>query len=249
MVAALKYLRKRNKDFASRPIEELFALVNDAFDILNSRSTNHKGSKSPLRHENVEAKLAQLRKLCDFLRHLKLADGKLVSKSPRKQAVLGFLIATMSLEGLYKTYLKDYPYFLTYRLSQDHIELCFNTIRRNGGWNNNPTALQLRGAFRCILLGAGCHSARSGNALPLQLDDTPFPEPLTSDDVRQCDLHGSIDSWQLTEYVEDVVTYGAGWVIRKAEEQIKCSVCIDSLRKVSTQSCRTTLISLKITVD
>jgi hypothetical protein len=39
---------------------------------------------------------------------------------------------------------------LTYKY---HIELLFSCIRAKGGWNNNPNSLQLKYAFRKMLLG------------------------------------------------------------------------------------------------
>ena len=44
-----------------------------------------------------------------------------------------------------------FRYFLTYKLSQDSIELLFNKIRHRCGWNNNPNALQFKYALQRIL--------------------------------------------------------------------------------------------------
>ena len=41
-------------------------------------------------------------------------------------------------------------YFLTYKVSQDHLELIFTQIRRIGGWNNNPNCLEMNSAVRKI---------------------------------------------------------------------------------------------------
>ena len=35
-----------------------------------------------------------------------------------------------------------------YKMSQDHLELFFGAVRAAGGWNNNPTALQFRSAYK-----------------------------------------------------------------------------------------------------
>ncbi|KAL0967065.1 hypothetical protein UPYG_G00304160 [Umbra pygmaea] len=35
----------------------------------------------------------------------------------------------------------------TYRFSQDHLELFFNSIRASGGWNNNPTVAHFQSYF------------------------------------------------------------------------------------------------------
>lgn len=39
-------------------------------------------------------------------------------------------------------------YFLTYKISQDHIEMFFSAIRSKGGYNNNPTAKQFEDAYK-----------------------------------------------------------------------------------------------------
>ncbi|KAJ8004121.1 hypothetical protein DPEC_G00155490 [Dallia pectoralis] len=40
-------------------------------------------------------------------------------------------------------------YVLTYRFSQDHLELLYNSIRASGGWNNNSSACQFQAIF-CV---------------------------------------------------------------------------------------------------
>ncbi len=44
-----------------------------------------------------------------------------------------------------------FKYILTYKFSQDHIELLFACIRGKGAFNNNPNTLQLKYALRNIL--------------------------------------------------------------------------------------------------
>ena len=46
-----------------------------------------------------------------------------------------------------------FKYELTYKYSQDHIEILFSCIRAKGGWNKNPNSLQLKYALRRMLLG------------------------------------------------------------------------------------------------
>jgi hypothetical protein len=43
---------------------------------------------------------------------------------------------------------KPFNYLLTYKYSQDHLELLFSCIRSRGGWNNNPNGLQMKYALR-----------------------------------------------------------------------------------------------------
>ena len=47
---------------------------------------------------------------------------------------------------------REFSLVLTYKLSQDHLEMLFSKIRRFGGWSNNPTAQQFRHAIRKLLM-------------------------------------------------------------------------------------------------
>ena len=60
-------------------------------------------------------------------------------------------------------------YLLGYKFSQDHLELFFSAIRARGGFNDNPTALQFKAAYKRLLLRADI-KMDSGNTIPL--DDT-----------------------------------------------------------------------------
>ena len=40
---------------------------------------------------------------------------------------------------------------LTYKLSQDHLELFFSAVRAAGGFNNNPTPQQFMAAYKRLL--------------------------------------------------------------------------------------------------
>jgi hypothetical protein len=39
-------------------------------------------------------------------------------------------------------------YVPAYKVSLDHLELFFSSIRSAGGWNNNPTARQFTAAYK-----------------------------------------------------------------------------------------------------
>lgn len=58
-------------------------------------------------------------------------------------------------------------YIATYRLSQDHLELFFGIIRRQGGYNNNPNTRQFQGIYRKLLGHLELRSSLSGNCIPL----------------------------------------------------------------------------------
>jgi len=41
---------------------------------------------------------------------------------------------------------------LSYKISQDHVEMFFALIRRMNGFTNNPTSIQFRSAYKKLLL-------------------------------------------------------------------------------------------------
>ena len=57
---------------------------------------------------------------------------------------------------------------MTYKLSQDHIELLFGLIRSMGGWNNNPTVRQFYAAYMKLLVHNDLQDVVRGNCLPLE---------------------------------------------------------------------------------
>jgi len=66
---------------------------------------------------------------------------------------VGFIICLRNLHNLAK-YLIDHnivDYFLSYKLSQDHVEMFFSCIRRMNGHNNNPTTTQYKSAYKKLL--------------------------------------------------------------------------------------------------
>jgi hypothetical protein len=64
---------------------------------------------------------------------------------PRKKGFLGFLVNIKSYQAIFNLYVeeKEYlKYVLGHKLSQDHLEMMFGTIRSSLGLNNNPIVLQ-----------------------------------------------------------------------------------------------------------
>lgn len=50
-------------------------------------------------------------------------------------------------------------YLLSYKLSQDHLENFFSSVRDRGGHNDNPTAFQFMTAYKRLLVH---HEVRVG---------------------------------------------------------------------------------------
>lgn len=62
----------------------------------------------------------------------------------------------------------DMSFLLTYKFSQDHLELFFGKIRQLGGSNNYPTARQFKSAYKKWLVKNDVQEVSGGNCIPLQ---------------------------------------------------------------------------------
>ncbi len=99
----------------------------------------------------------------------------------KKTAFLGFLVAIKSFKQLYGTYVgpptSQLQYLLTYKFSQDHLEMFFSAIHSANGCNNNTTAKQFKSAFKRMVARHAIKT--SGKRSPL--DSTVVLEATPSD--------------------------------------------------------------------
>ncbi|XP_016011686.1 DNA transposase THAP9 isoform X3 [Rousettus aegyptiacus] len=126
-------------------------LINNLFDIFNSRNYYGKGHKGPLmpetfskiNHVLIEAKTVFVT-LCD-------TSNNQIIKGKRKLGFLGFLLNAESLKWLYQNYVfskvTPFPYLLTYKFSQDHLELFLKMLRQVLATSSNPTCMAFQKAY------------------------------------------------------------------------------------------------------
>lgn len=95
--------------------------------------------KGPVNKNNLLKSIEQLEYYYDYLSQLKIEEIS-VLKHSRKTFALGFMSDINSIKILAERLLQqlDFKYILTYKFSQDHLELLFACIRSRGGYNNNP---------------------------------------------------------------------------------------------------------------
>ena len=131
-------------------------IIDHLFDILNSRNPCAKGYKAALRVNNKGSWLPFLSEASSYIKGLKNEEGNLMYKTKRKTGFVGFILAIESVKMLFKDLVGsiDPPmnYLLTYKFSQDHLELFFGAVRSAGGFNNNPTAQQFTAAYKRLLM-------------------------------------------------------------------------------------------------
>lgn len=121
-------------------------IMDRLFDILNSRNPLGKGTKSPIRISNENVWLPFLEEARIYILGLTDDKGTPMYNTKRKTAFIGLLCDIHTIEAVYTSLVKQDPprlkYLLTYKLSQDHIELFFGAVRASLGCNNNPTVRQ-----------------------------------------------------------------------------------------------------------
>ena len=132
-----------------------------------------KNYKAPIRKSNYQYTKTFLDEAREYIKDLKGPDGRSILVSKRKTGFLGFMVCIDSVCGLVDDLINVQnpvlKYLLTYKLSQDHLELFFSTVRASGGWNNNPTMCQFIAAYKQLLMR---HNIEGGHGNCSRQDDT-----------------------------------------------------------------------------
>lgn len=127
--------------------------IDRLFNFLNSRNPFAKGYKAPLRPTNEFLWRPQILAELKYLKNIKNIEGKLMWNTRRYVPFIGTIAAVISIIDIYDTYVKpegsQIKYLLTYKCSQDHLELFFCAIRGCGSWCPNPTCTQFVSTEGC----------------------------------------------------------------------------------------------------
>lgn len=146
-------------------------------------------------------------------------------------------------------------FLLTYKLSQNHLEMFFSAIRSKGGFNNNPTAAQLEAAYKRLIVHKELATSSEANCLPIdrtniltisstnKFKNEEYLDMLCAEVESDNDGNFLIDQTEL-QYTHNVIEYIAGFVSRKLKKKCyQCDQCIlviinnsESIDKLSTAS-------------
>lgn len=234
---------------------DFLLIVNDLFDLCNSKNCLAKGSKAALKLCNKYQWEPFLNNASNYLLGLKDSkNGKLLFETTRRTPVIGLVCLIGSLKGLFEDLVltNKLKYLATYKLSQDHIEMLFSKIRQRGGWNNNPSAVQFRASYKQLLVKNDIKASKNANiqsqvvseSLPCfsvlpEVSETLFRNVLLE---RLFDINSEFEEEEddddssynminssLSEYSSNIVFYIAGYVVKKLATKIKCAECAHSL--------------------
>jgi len=143
-----------------------------------------------------------------------------------------------------------------YKISQDHLELFFGSIRGMGGYNNNPTSRQFQSAYKKLVVQSNnVGNFNTGNCIPLENIDIlhySSTNPVktinsstftyNTDDISSEKHIEEIDSfindhdyicnqnmYNISDFSKEVIIYVAGYVVYKLLLTINCDACKESL--------------------
>ena len=232
--AAITFLRNlKLQEFKdSRATSDFILLMNNIFDILNSKSKFGKNYKAPITIDNFLGIEGHIQNAIEVLKSLKDEKGIFLKDGPRRVFVIGFCISSQSILEISRKLLnrssKPFNYILTYRFSQDQLEMYFAKIRSRFGWNNNPTTLQLKYAIRQLLLRNKIESPSTANCIAVS---NMRESDLSKVDPRVSDLLLTTNIWR-----SDVIHYISGYIVKKLFDSISCHECAAALCEDSETS-------------
>ena len=138
----------------SKPTTEFILLFDALFDVFNSRNSFGKQFKAPLREENRNQWLPLLAEAADYIMNLRRKDGSLLIESRLKTGFVGFLNGIFAMQEMFEELVTKGPLteIMTYKFSQDHLELYFAAVRSKLGANNNPSCKQFSEIHKRLLV-------------------------------------------------------------------------------------------------
>jgi len=242
--------------------------INNIFDFLNTRNFLSKSQyKKPLKREN-ESDIFNF--IDDSIKYLQSLNCEIgidssktivpVIKSTRKTGFIGLIISLQSIKNMFidtvKT--KELDFLLTYKMSQDHLEMFFSAIRSRGGFNNNPTALQFESSFKRLLVHTEIMTSSGANCVVMDMtkilwvssstskpvENSNFYLDMLCAEIEDDDINFNTNQFNvLQQVVEDIVAYIAGFIVRKLSRKLICDECTEVLTRTNTES--VSLINIK----
>ena len=241
---ALEFLCKLNdrRFVGAEATIEYMRFIDRTFDLLNSRNPFGKEYKTPLNLRNQNWSSEVFQSTIAYLENLKL-DNLPVLKTPRKMFALGFIISMKSIQLMANDLLNKHEnplkYFLTYKVSQDHLELFFNSIRGCGGYNNNPNACQFRWALRKLLLAKNISAVNSNclkNNVELPSSILEFRSPKRAIADANNDKNEILaayttllDKENLSYYQSNILNDIGGYIVKGILKKCTCIDCFKML--------------------
>ena len=215
------------------------------FDVLNTKNLFGKGFKKPFFQNNCDYLTSIINESVQYLSELTDTNGLPLVNHRRKTFVLGLIINAKSTVSLARQLLnepmKPFKYVLTYKMSQDHLELLFACIRGKNGFNNNPDVRQFKSSLKRILLRNTIVGSKHSNCIAFETQSigsvfsikwskrsSPVQPEIHENDQNQLPTI-QFDSINFSFYKESILGYIAGFIVGRMLTRISCVECANAL--------------------
>jgi len=250
------------KDIDVLATSDFIDLLDKTFDILNSRNVLAKGYKRSLTtdHQCI-LRTEEVFTACEeMLQSVTQPDGTKLLLTPRRTGPMGIICSMNVVRFLLNEMMSKniaLKYLLTYKLSQDHIELFFGAIRLRNGCCFNPTPRQLRISYRRLLVHAGRSiNPTNGNCVAQVITCVPTVAWRTAASASDLDNNVKSVTSNSVDLDEDfeiphecgciiknckmccaIIAYIAGCHVRSVAKRIPCADCVSVLYHSSADPC------------
>ncbi|VEN54857.1 unnamed protein product [Callosobruchus maculatus] len=179
---------------------------NNLFDIFNVHTIHSKYIyKRALNPGTKEFIFNFLNECKNYIQEIKL-NGIPVRSTRRKTGFLGFLIAINTIQNIYEEYIvsKVLDFVLTYKFSQDHLEIFFSAIRSRGGNNNNPTAFQFEHIYKRLLIHSQVKGSEHANVTAIDFMRILYCSSTLSNDENGRNLLNTPEYTNISEQINEM---------------------------------------------
>lgn len=235
-------------------------MADSLFDAFNSRNFLGSDLKAPLSPKNIAHFKQLFEEAKIYIRGLKIRKNvthqndkekkgqsyctKSILSSVNKRGFEGFLVCIESFTDLYQDLVEsqNLSYLLTYKFSQDHLEMFFSSLRSKSGWNNNPSVKTLISSYKRLVVNMVFSNKKGANCWPLDCTTVLHcssssnkqvileeirPSNINILDHDYCEVPFSLKN--LSSYVIDIIAYIAGFVVHSISKKTDCNECYNSL--------------------
>lgn len=233
----------------SEATSKFLKIINNMFDIFNSRSAFQFKFKKALTEINSIEILGFLDTAIDYLSRLKCQDNSLLIQSPRKTGFIGFIGCAEAVRHIYNHIIRPgvLAYMPMYKISQDHLEMLFGNIRSHGGANNNPTARQFKAAYKKLLVHIEIKALESGNCLALENISILNCSSSAIERINKTTNNGLIEDGNdmtyennddedihlffqnISAFSQQIISHIAGYIAHILMKKIDCDICVGAL--------------------
>jgi len=220
-------------------------IIDRLFDVLNTKNLFGKGFKKPFSPTNFDYLNSIITESVQYLSLLTDTSGLPLLNHRRKTFVIGLIINAKSTACLSHRLLNQtinpFKYVLTYKMSQDHLELLFACIRGKNGFNNNPDVRQFKSSLKRILLRNTIVGSKHSNCAAFETQSigsvfsikwskrrSPIQPEIHDNDQDPLPLI-QFESVHFSFYKESILGYIAGFIVRRMLTRISCVECANAL--------------------